>query len=388
MIVRNPALLKGDTFDSSLLPHDYQKLYDYIKSAYERYGRFDEKMLTDIVTNIDIFEIHDWINAINHYDAIDYKHLKMIIVDEARRKNISKFYERLNSGMIDVTAFTSAVNLMKDNESTALKRFKELDFKTFMTKRDTRIKFNEFKRLEQNGNINEGDFIILAGATGTGKTTLAINLALDLAYNYPVLYINIELSQDTLMKRMIGAYTDTAMSIIDNRFNVPQYEIDRMKPFGEFLNDHEIYVATGSQTVESIQDIVSNFDQDRHFIVVIDHIGRITSDKDSYERMTQTSIAIRNLALDYNCTVLGLCQLNRSYKKEKEPNNALLRDSGEVEQSARKVMFIWDLKDNDNPGADGYYIWFTKNDSGPCMSIPVHFSKETQKIREEIDVGH
>ena len=72
--------------------------------------------------------------------------------------------------------------------------------------------------------------------------------------------------------------------------------------------------------------------------------------------MTQTSIAIRNLALDYNCTVLGLCQLNRSYKKETEPNNALLRDSGEVEQSARKVMFIWDYENEKEPDENGYYM--------------------------------
>lgn len=384
MVIKNPILLKGDTFDSGLLPKEYKELYEFIKGAYERYDRFDLEMLSDIESKIDIFDVSEWVESVDRCDVIDYKHLKMILIDKAKKENISQYYERLNSGMIDVVTFTSAVNLIKDNESTTLKRFKELDFKTFMSKRDTRIKFKDFKQLEKNGNINEGDFVILAGATGTGKTTLAINLALDLAYNYPIIYINIELSQDTLMKRMIGAYTNTSMNTIDNRFNAPQYEIDKMKAFGKFVEEHEIYVATGSQTVEKIQEIVSSFKQDKHYIVIIDHIGRITSDKDSYERMTQTSIAIRNLALDYNCTVLGLCQLNRGFKREKEPNNALLRDSGEVEQSARKVMFIWDYVDENNPGANGYYLWFTKNDSGKCGAIPIYFDKETQRIREEI----
>lgn len=385
MVIKNPTLLKGDTFDSDLLPKQYKKFYDFIKSTYNRYERFDLAMLNSVETDIDIFDVHDWVNSVNRCEQIDYKHLKMIIADEHKRKNILDWSERLNSGMIDVAMFTSAINLLRDNEGTALKRFNELDFNMFMNKRDTRIKFNDFKRLEKSGNINEGDFVIIAGATGTGKTTLAINLALDLAHNYPIIYINIELSQDTLMKRMIGSYSNTPMYVIDNRFTASQQDIDKMKQLGTFLDEHEFYVSTGSQTVEQIQQMISNFKQDQHFIVIIDHIGRITSDKDSYERMTQTSIAIRNLALDYNCTVLGLCQLNRSYKKETEPNNALLRDSGEVEQSARKVMFIWDYENEKEPDENGYYMWFTKNDSGECRAIPILFDKETQRIREVAD---
>ena len=386
MIVKNPELLKGDVFDSDVLPKEHKQAYDVIKRCYDKYERFDLGMVTNIAMQLDVFDIMAWSEQVQRYSPIDYKHLKDIIIDLKRQETIGEFYERMNTGMIDVTTFISAVNLYKNSEEGNLKRLTEFEYDRFMAKRDTRIQFHDFKKMGEQ-HINEGDFVVIAGATGTGKTTLAINLALDLAEAYPIIYVNIELSEDVLIKRMMGSYTNTLMDTIDNRASVPQHELEQMAKFRAFLSERQIYVATGSQTVETIQQMVASFDQDRHFIVIVDHIGRITSDKDSYERMTQTSIAVRNLALDYNCTVFGLCQLNRGFKNEAEPNNGLLRDSGEIEQSARKVMFMWDYHDEENPGANGYYIWFTKNDSGPCRMIPVEFNKETQRIREWTSKG-
>ena len=53
----------------------------------------------------------------------------------------------------------------------------------------------------------------------------------------------------------------------------------------------------------------------------------------------------------------------------------MLRDSGEIEQSARKVMFVWEENEN-------YSICIEKNDSGGNRSIPVNYYKETQKFEE------
>jgi replicative DNA helicase len=52
---------------------------------------------------------------------------------------------------------------------------------------------------------------------------------------------------------------------------------------------------------------------------------------------------LKALAKDVGCTVIGLCQLNRQVegRDSKMPRLADLRDSGEVEQEADGVVFLW-----------------------------------------------
>lgn len=88
-------------------------------------------------------------------------------------------------------------------------------------------------------------------------------------------------------------------------------------------------------------------DQSRHFIVFIDHLGLISArGRTSYEIATKVAKELRKISLDNNCTIIALCQLNRDSAKENKPSLSMLRDSGEIEQSARKVMFVWEENEN------------------------------------------
>lgn len=377
MLLKNPGLMERDTFDSRILNKPYRQMYELFKSAYKRYDRFDIGMIRNL--DVDLFEVETWKEEVVNADKKAYDNLKRLISDEHKRHEVTRYYQQLNGGQIDVHYFFAAMDYVRNDKVPTLRKLTGVDVDMFMAKRSTAIKFDRFPQLENYGKINERDFVVIAGGTGAGKTALAINLALDLAVNYPVIYINIELSDDTIIKRMMATQTQTAIGTIDKRERMPQFQIDRMNGFRDYLDAHEIYLASGSQTMESITEIVGGFAQDRHYIVIIDHIGRITSEKDSYERMTQTSIAVRNLALDFNCTVFGLCQLNRDFKNHEKPNNAMLRDSGEVEQSARKVMFMWQKEKGDQQGR---YLWFTKNDSAESCAINITYDKDSQFIKE------
>lgn len=377
MLLRNPDLMEHDSFDSRILNKPYRQMYELFRSAYKRYGRFDLSMIRNL--NVDLFEVETWMDEVPSADKKAYDNLKCLISDEHKRQEVSRYYQQLNGGQIDVHYFFAAMDYVRNDKVPTLRKLSGIDVDMFMAKRDTAIKFDRFPQLSQYGKINQHDFVVIAGGTGAGKTALAINLALDLAIHYPVIYINIELSDDTIIKRMMATQTQTSIETIDKRERMPQFQIDRMNGLKDYLNEHEIYLASGSQTMESITELVGGFAQDRHYIVIIDHIGRITSEKDSYERMTQISIAVRNLALDFNCTVFGLCQLNRDFKNHEKPNNAMLRDSGEIEQSARKVMFMWQ---KDKGDTQGLYMWFTKNDSAEARAINITYDREAQFIKE------
>lgn len=381
MILMNHDLLRNDTFRADYLKKPYDQMYKVLKASHEQYNYIDVELIDDIgdaeslLVDEMMLEIKD--TSVNAYHA-----LQAVLIDEWKKEQIISNADWLKIGRLTVDGFNKVMEMINAVKTPDLKALTSNDINAFMRREDTAIKFTRFDKLNK-CKINAHDFVVLAGGTGQGKTALALNLTLDLLENYPVLYINIELSEDTIIKRMMASYTNTTMDDIDNRRRMPSFKIDQMLQINPFIDAHEMYLVTGSQTVDSIQRLVAHMNQDKHFIVVIDHIGRISTNKDRYQAMTEISIAIRNLALDYNCTVLGLCQINRDGQKSEEPSNAMLRDSGEIEQSARKVMFIWQKDKGDNLGL---YMWFTKNDSAPLSQIRILYDRECQRI-DEVDDG-
>ena len=124
-------------------------------------------------------------------------------------------------------------------------------------------------------------------------------------------------------------------------------------------------------------NLVASFNAKGHFIVFIDHIGLISSpERNSYERMNTISKGLRRISLDFDCTVIGLCQVNRRADEAETPSLSLLRDSGEIEQSARKVIFVWNRNDQD-------MVVIEKNDSGAKARIDMEFDRNILRFKEK-----
>ena len=102
--------------------------------------------------------------------------------------------------------------------------------------------------------------------------------------------------------------------------------------------------------------------------------------------MTNIAKRIRGLCLDYNCTIFGLCQLSReSQKEEREPKLQDLRDSGEIEQSARKVLLLYNKDFKKQNTLKDVDLLVAKNDDGSCLIKNFKFDTKKQKFTEVYD---
>ena len=119
----------------------------------------------------------------------------------------------------------------------------------------------------------------------------------------------------------------------------------------------------------------------------MDHIGLINGDGNSlYEKMTNIAKKIRGMCLDYNCTIFGLCQLSReSQKEEREPKLQDLRDSGEIEQSARKVILLYNKDSKKQNEIKDVDVLVAKNDDGNRIIKNFKFHTKKQKFMEVYD---
>ena len=241
-----------------------------------------------------------------------------------------------------------------------------------------------FGDLDKSLYISENDFVILAGGTGTGKTTFALNLLSNLSKEYQCVYFNMEMSKKTLYKRLCSIETGIDIAKFNDMRSFTPNELSFLYSKLDQIEERKIILINNSQSIDAIEKTISRIQSDKKIVVILDHIGLINSQGSSlYERMTNVAKKIRGICLDYNCTIFGLCQLSReSQKEERPPKLQDLRDSGEIEQSARKVILLHNKDSKKQVFVKDVDIYIAKNDDGSCLVKNFKFDTKKQKFLE------
>ena len=193
------------------------------------------------------------------------------------------------------------------------------------------------------GCMQGGDLIILAGATGMGKTCMMINLIANMANNgFKVDVFSLEMSLKQLQNRLICSQTNVGASKFRTKsFTDYEYRVYQ-KYINEILPNLPIKICTKyNTTVEEIRNIEKNSDSDAVFI---DYLGLISckDGKSLYEKTSEISRNLKLTAMEIDKPIIALHQLNRSYadRQDKTPKLSDLRDSGKIEQDADMVCFV------------------------------------------------
>ena len=82
-----------------------------------------------------------------------------------------------------------------------------------------------FSDLDNSLYISQNDFVVIAGGTGTGKTTFALNLLSNLSKEYQCVYFNMEMSKKTLYKRLCAIETGIEIGKFNNYFKMQDKEV-------------------------------------------------------------------------------------------------------------------------------------------------------------------
>lgn len=222
---------------------------------------------------------------------------------------------------------------------------------------------------EKIGHLFGGDIVIIAGATGMGKTCFMLNMLTNMAeHGAKVLVFSLEMSMKQLQNRIISSRTGIKSDKF-RKFTLSNYELKTYSDYatGEDFKKLQIEVCTKYDiTTTEIKNIVSASDAD---IVFIDYLGLIKSEiKGSvYEQVSAISRELKIIANETNKPFVVIQQLNRikNDRKEKKPVLSDIRDSGKIEQDADCILFVY---------RDAYYNKSTANDS---MTIIIPKSRHT-----------
>lgn len=374
MFLVKPQLLDLTILKPSYFDKKHRDIFTAIKKSYKENKTI---ILEDIlaVKGIDV----DLVIACSTSTATTalFEQYQDYAVKEYKKKALLATAKKLQNDEITIDEFYKDTNNFASLGSYSSTRLTKELLKGSITKHKNNIKFTRFSNLEKKLNLKENDFVILAGATGVGKSGIAINLMDDLSRNYPCVYFNFEMVEEELYQRLISINSKLNQKMLEQYETLPQKNMNVVNDAIDDISKRHIDIINHSSTLDKLRSFIMSYKSDKHFIVFVDHVGLIgVRAKNSYEKMTEVAKELRKMSLDNNCTIIGLCQLNReATKNAKQPNLSMLRDSGELEQSASKVIFVWK---NEKDCAEDYYLVIEKNRSGPKSIIPIGYNKENQ----------
>lgn len=193
-----------------------------------------------------------------------------------------------------------------------------------------------------------GDLDIIAGRPSMGKSGFALQVMLLNAYRNkkPTLYFSLEDTEENVIRRSLAHLTGISFTkILNNRLD----DADKNMIYGiaNSFNESPFYILDQSKTIyEIVADVrkLKLIERDLN-LVVVDYVQLITADdkKNDFENITRFSKTLKMLAKDLKITILGVSQLSRlvEQRDDKRPISSDLRGSGNLEQEASRILFLY-----------------------------------------------
>jgi replicative DNA helicase len=206
--------------------------------------------------------------------------------------------------------------------------------------------FTDFDRMSQG--FARGDLVILAARPSMGKTSLALQMALNvtLGEKKPVPVFSLEMTREAISRRLM--FTEARVDIANFRRHPTRDEYDRLAQAVSIIHGSKLYVHCTAKTAREVRA------QCRRVVakdgalaaVVIDYLGKMRGSGNAEKRVHELGEItgdLKAMAVEFDCPVLLLCQLSRAVeaRPDRKPMLSDLRDSGEIEQDADTVLLLY-----------------------------------------------
>ena len=198
--------------------------------------------------------------------------------------------------------------------------------------------------------LNKTDLLLIAARPGMGKTSMALNIALNVAKKYPgkaVVFFNLEMSREQMAMRLLAneSFVDLQKLVTGQ---LTEEDWGKLSIASSALSQTDIRV-DDNPTITVAEMNAKCRRIENLGLVFIDYLQLMTSaaqGKTSENRVTvvsEISRALKIMAKELNVPVVCMSQLSRANESrtDKRPMLSDLRESGAIEQDADSVMFIY-----------------------------------------------
>ena len=195
--------------------------------------------------------------------------------------------------------------------------------------------------------LNKSDLLIIAGRPGMGKTTFALNLATNVAFEQkrPVVIFSLEMSCEQLTAKIFSSQAAISSKAFRTG-QLSQNEWVRLIETIQVVSKAPIYMDdTSSITVAEMKAKLRRLPDVG--LVVIDYLQLMTTgnghrNENRVQEVSEITRSLKIMARELNVPVIVCSQLSRGVtgRQDKRPQLSDLRESGSIEQDADIVMMI------------------------------------------------
>lgn len=225
------------------------------------------------------------------------------------------------------------------------------------------------------GGLHKSDLLILAGRPSMGKTSLATNIAFNVAKAYKrgmmpdgnegtveggvVGFYSLEMSAEQLAARILSEAAEVPSEQI-RRGDMTEGEFRRFVEAAKSLEACPLFIDDTpalpiSQLAARARRLKRTHGLD---LLIVDYLQLVRGAGKSENRVNEISeitMGLKAIAKELNIPVIALSQLSRQVesREDKRPQLSDLRESGSIEQDADVVMFVFReeyYKEREKPG--------------------------------------
>lgn len=243
-----------------------------------------------------------------------------------------------------------------------------------------------FKDLDDTlAGMQKSNLLILAARPGIGKTSLALNIAQNLAVKYkrPVGFFSLEMSKEELVDRLLTVQADIDAwrlktgKLDEDDFTKLSNAMGELAEAPLFIDDTPALSILEMRTkARRLQVEAGGID-----LLVVDYLqlARSRQLENRVQEVSEISQGLKNLARELKIPILAISQLSRAVEQRgsRRPQLSDLRESGSIEQDADVVMFLW-REDDEN--SENMTLDIAKHRNGPLKTIQLYFKGDRIKF--------
>ena len=215
------------------------------------------------------------------------------------------------------------------------------------------------------GGLHPSDLIILAARPSMGKTSLAANIAFNVARRYAwepapdggrktvgggvVAFFSLEMSAEQLAMRLLAEVTLIPSDKI-RKGEISAGEFGQISEAAGEIGESPLFIdATGGISIGKLAARARRLKRTAGLdLIVVDYLQLVTAGEGSrvenrVQEVSQITQGLKSLAKELSVPIIAAAQLSRQVENrdDKRPQLSDLRESGSIEQDADVVMFIY-----------------------------------------------
>ena len=239
--------------------------------------------------------------------------------------------------------------------------------------------------------LQKSDLVVLAARPSLGKTSLALDIARNVAMKekIPVGIFSLEMSKEQLVDRLLASEAGVDLwRLRTGRLSMDgdDSDLSKIQEAMGILAETPIFIDdAASSNIMQMRTMARRLQAEHGLgLIIVDYLqlmeGRNGGSENRVQEISEISRSLKNLARELDVPVLALSQLSRAVESRSPqiPRLSDLRESGSIEQDADVVLFIY-REDREKPNSEKKNvaeIHIAKHRNGPVGKIDLYFNAD------------